>query len=113
MNEIFSTLILVLIFIVFVSVTAFYLIPKFDSVLKALVGSILIPYFTLLIMQVALFFDKIVMRIKFTHQNPMKIILSFITESFTFAYLGFGIWVISLVIFLVWYIKKRNENRKE
>jgi len=112
MNEYFAASIFLLIFIACVSVTVFYLMPKFNSILKALFGSILIPYIWILIIFFAIFFNKIVLRFKFTHQTPLEIIFSFITETITFIYLRFGVWIISLIIFVIWYIRKRSANKR-
>jgi len=104
-----NILIQVVLFILLVSLTTYYVMPKFNSFTKALILSILIPYFWMLVILIAVFGSRLIKQIE-VYKDSTLIIWSFIKESVFFVYLGFGVWVVSLIIFIIWVAKKQSNK---
>jgi len=105
MNEIYLIFALLAIFIVSVSTASFYLMPKFNGLMKALIGSFLIPYLSIVIIVIGLINTSLIKKIKY------KGFFSFLTllkECFFTFYLGTGLFVVTIVIFGIWFYRFHN-----
>jgi len=91
----------IILFFTLVSLSAFFTMPRIKSLLLALISSILIPYGWVLLITTILLSKNLYKKLQ-AYESTKLIVFSFLKETIVFIYFGFGIWVISLVIFAAW-----------
>jgi len=85
---------------------------KLTSFIKALIMSVLIPYFWTLVIASILFSSNLSRKVE-AYQSLKIVIFSFIKESVTILFFGFNIWIISVAVFVIWLLKIYIPYRKE
>jgi chromate transport protein ChrA len=97
---------LLAIFFAVVSVLSYYLIPRFNNAVVAMIGGVLIPYITIVIILVMLMNTSLLKKVQ---NKGWSSILVFFKECFWDYYLRSGLFVTTLAILVIWlYRKKKN-----
>ena len=106
-SEIYLITGLLIIFCIAVSVIAYYLMPKLNTITKALIGSFLIPYLCIVFIFIGLLNTSLIKKIG---NKGVTSFFTFLKECFINYYMNTGLFIATIIIFTVWYYRQRKKR---
>jgi hypothetical protein len=101
--------ILLTLFFIAISVISFYLMPRFDNFFKALAGSFLIPYLSIVAILVLLMSSSLAKKIQY---KGWLSIFTILKECFFSLYLNSGLFITTIAIFAIWFYGRQKQKSK-